>query len=62
MNGGAGRVIASISAFELYEKENPKDDFIIVCEGHGFLQRTSHFQKRVFEHWHKGLFENIHKR
>ena len=33
MNGGAGRVIASIPAFELYEKENPKDDFIIVCEG-----------------------------
>ena len=25
MNGGAGRVIASIPAFELYEKENPKD-------------------------------------
>ena len=31
MNGGAGRVIASIPAFEkLYEKDK---DFIIVCEG-----------------------------
>ena len=31
MNGGAGRVIASIPAFEkLYENDQ---DFIIVCEG-----------------------------
>jgi len=33
INGGAGRVVTSIPAFELYEKENPDDDFIIVCEG-----------------------------
>ena len=31
MNGGAGRVVASIPAFEkLYEEDQ---DFIIVCEG-----------------------------
>ena len=33
MNGGAGRHISSIPAFELYAKENPDDDFIVVCEG-----------------------------
>jgi hypothetical protein len=58
VNGGAGRVISSIPAFEMYEKENPDDDFIIICEGgtdmfHG--HPTLH--KRVFDNWHKGLFE-----
>ena len=33
INGGAGRVICSIPALELYHEENPDDDFIIVCEG-----------------------------
>ena len=33
MNGGAGRHISSIPALELYAKENPDDDFIVVCEG-----------------------------
>lgn len=33
VNGGAGRMLSSIPALELYQKENPKDDFIIVCEG-----------------------------
>ena len=31
INGGAGRVISSIPAFEKYAETN--DDFIIVCEG-----------------------------
>jgi len=30
VNGGAGRMLSSIPALELYQKENPKDDFIIV--------------------------------
>ena len=33
MNGGAGRHISSTIALELYAKENPDDDFIVVCEG-----------------------------
>ena len=28
VNGGAGRLIASIPALELFEKENPDDDFV----------------------------------
>ena len=62
MNGGAGRVIASIPAFELYEKENPKDDFIIVCEGGtDFYKGHPTLSTRVFDHWHKGLFETYVK-
>lgn len=58
MNGGAGRVIASIPALELYEKENPNDDFIIVCEG-GTDMYKGHptLSKRMYDNWHKGLFE-----
>ena len=33
INGGAGRVIASIPALEKFQEENPDDDFVIVCEG-----------------------------
>ena len=58
MNGGAGRVIASIPAFELFEKENPEDDFIIVCEGGtDFFKGHPTLSTRVFDAWHKGLFE-----
>ena len=32
VNGGYGRVVSSIPAFELYAKESDDDDFIIVCE------------------------------
>ena len=62
MNGGAGRVIASVPAFELYLKENPKDDFIIVCEGGtDFYKGHPTLSTRVFDHWHKGLFETYVK-
>tara|TARA_B100000674_G_scaffold292405_1_gene242491 strand:+ start:853 stop:1851 length:999 start_codon:yes stop_codon:yes gene_type:complete len=62
MNGGAGRVIASVPAFELFLKENPKDDFIIVCEGGtDFYKGHPLLSKRVFDHWHKGLFETYIK-
>tara|TARA_B100000131_G_scaffold135119_1_gene131779 strand:+ start:2502 stop:3461 length:960 start_codon:yes stop_codon:yes gene_type:complete len=58
MNGGAGRVLSSIPAFEAYEKENPDDDFIIVCEG-GMEMYAGHptLHKRAYDNWHKGLFE-----
>ena len=31
INGGAGRVIASIPALENLVEENPEDEFVIVC-------------------------------
>lgn len=62
INGGAGRVITSIPAFELFEKENPDDDFIIVCEGGtDFFKGHPSLHKRAFDHWHKGLFETYIK-
>jgi len=58
INGGAGRVIASIPAFELFQKENPDDDFIIVCEGGtDFFKGHPTLSTRVYDNWHKGLFE-----
>ena len=56
MNGGAGRVVASIPAFEkLYEEDQ---DFIIVCEGGmDFYKGHPTLHNRAYDHWHKGLFE-----
>lgn len=62
INGGAGRVVTSIPAFELYEKENPDDDFIIVCEGGmDFYKGHPTLHKRAYDTWHKGLFEQFIK-
>lgn len=62
INGGAGRVLTSIPAFELFEKENPDDDFIIVCEGGtDFYKGHPTLHSRVYDHWHKGLFETYLK-
>ena len=59
VNGGAGRMVCSIPAFEKYEKENPDDDFIIVCEG-GMDMYKGHptLHRRAFDNWHKGLFND----
>jgi ADP-heptose:LPS heptosyltransferase len=58
INGGAGRVITSIPALELFEKENPNDDFIIVCEaGTDFYKGHPTLHNRAFDVFHKGLFE-----
>lgn len=56
INGGAGRVICSIPAFEkLAETE---EDFIIVCEGGmDFYKGHPTLHDRVYDNWHKGLFE-----
>jgi len=62
MNGGAGRTLCSIPAFELYEKENPQDDFIIVCEGGmDFYKGHPTLHKRAYDVWHKDLFEQFIK-
>lgn len=57
INGGAGRVICSIPAFEKYAETH--DDFIIVCEGGtDFYKGHPTLHDKVFDNWHKGLFEN----
>jgi hypothetical protein len=56
INGGAGRVICSIPAFEKYAETH--DDFVIVCEGGtDFYKGHPILHKYVFDNWHKGLFE-----
>ena len=60
INGGAGRVICSIPAFE---KLNETDkDFIIVCEG-GTEMYHGHptLGARVFDFRHKNLFNDYLK-
>lgn len=62
INGGAGRVICSLPAFELYEKEHPEDDFIIVCEGGmDFYKGHPTLHNRAYDVNHKGLFEQFLK-
>jgi hypothetical protein len=59
INGGAGRMICSIPAFEKYEQESGDKDFIIVCEG-GTDVYKGHpsLDHRVYDHWHKNLFQD----
>jgi hypothetical protein len=59
INGGAGRVVCSIPAFEKYQEESGDTDFIIVCEGGTELYKGHPtLDKRTFDHWHKNLFED----
>ena len=56
VNGGAGRVISSIPAFEKYAETN--DDFIIVCEGGtDFFKGHPTLDGKAYDHWHKNLFQ-----
>lgn len=56
INGGAGRVVCSIPAFEKLAETT--DDFIIVCEGGtDFYKGHPILGKKVYDVWHKGLFE-----
>lgn len=59
MNGGAGRLLCSIPAFEKYEQESGDKDFIIVCEG-GTDVFKGHptLDARTYDIWHKGLFQD----
>ena len=60
INGGAGRVICSIPAFEKLAETD--DDFIIVCEG-GMELYKGHplLHSRCYDNWHKGLFQQFLK-
>jgi len=57
LNGGAGRMLCAIPAFELYEKESGDKDFIIICEG-GTDVFKGHptLDSRTYDVWHKNLF------
>jgi len=62
INGGAGRMIASIPAFELYEKESDDKDFIIVCEGGtDIFKGHPTLDNRTYDVWHKNLFKDYLK-
>src|SRR6056300_1593454 len=62
INGGAGRVICSIPAFEKFQEENPNDDFIIICEGGmDFFKGHPALHNRSYDIWHKGLFKQFIK-
>lgn len=59
VNGGYGRVVTSIPAFELYARESNDKDFIIVCEGGtDAFKGHSELDDRVYDIWHKKLFED----
>ena len=57
VNGGYGRMISSIPAFELYTKTEQDPNFIIVCEG-GTDAFKGHpeLDHRAYDSWHKNLF------
>jgi hypothetical protein len=60
INGGAGRVVCSIPALEKYAETH--DDFIIVCEGGtDFFKGHPVLHNKVYDNWHKGLFEDYIK-
>jgi len=58
INGGYGRVVCSIPAFEKYAEESGDKDFIIVCEG-GTDAFKGHplLDDRAYDVWHKNLFK-----
>jgi hypothetical protein len=59
VNGGAGRMIASIPAFEKYVEESQDKDFIIVCEGGtDIFKGHPTLDERTFDIWHKHLFRD----
>jgi hypothetical protein len=58
INGGAGRVVASIPALEKFAEENPDNDFIIVCEGGmDFYKGHPVLHDKAYDVWHKNLFQ-----
>jgi len=59
VNGGAGRVVCSIPAFEKYQEDNPDEEFLIVCEGGtDFFKGHASLYPKVYDHWHKNLFRD----
>lgn len=62
INGGAGRMISSVPAFEKYLEESDDKDFIIVCEGGtDVFKGHPKLDDRAYDVWHKGLFKDYLK-
>lgn len=62
LNGGTGRMLCSIPALELYEKESADKDFIIVCEGDSdIFKGHPTLYSKVFDIYHKNLFPDYLK-
>jgi hypothetical protein len=62
INGGAGRMISSVPAFEKYLEESDDKDFIIVCEGvTDVFKGHPKLDDRAYDIWHKGLFKDYLK-
>jgi len=58
INGGAGRVVASIPALEKYAHDSGDEDFVIIAESWDELyQAAPCLRDRVYKLDHKGLFE-----
>lgn len=58
INGGAGRMICSIPAFEKYKEESGDKDFIIVCEGPtDTFKGHPTLEQHVYDSWHRNLFQ-----
>ncbi len=58
INGGAGRVLCSIPAFERYAIESNDVDFVIICEaGMDFYRGLPILQNHAYDVSHKGLFD-----
>ena len=58
INGGAGRVLCSIPALEKYQEDHPDEEFLIVCEGGtDFFKGHPKLDHKVYDHWHKNLFQ-----
>lgn len=61
VNGGAGRVICSLPAFQKYYKQHGPDFYILSESGLDFFVGHPELQDLTFELGHKGLFESIIK-
>jgi hypothetical protein len=60
INGGAGRMISSVPAFEKYLEESDDKDFIIVCEGGtDVFKGHPKLDDRAYDVWHKGYSKTI---
>ncbi len=52
-------MISSIPAFEKYEEESGDKDFLIICEGGAeIFKGHPTLDKRVYDHWHRNLFQD----
>lgn len=61
VDGGAGRVICSLPAFQKYHKLHGPDFYIVSASGLDFFVGHPELQDITFDLGHKGLFENIIK-